>query len=93
MAVLTKSRARKPLAEDEATFAWTNYEANPNSYCISVSTDEVTYKLNFKPNESLAFVQFYAAFETFDRNKGSGTDRRSLPEQLRALADKIEAGV
>ena len=92
MAILTKSRARKPLAENRMSVSWSNYRTNGEGerYNIAVSADAHSYVMKLSPAEAVAFCGDVASFMTNDPNTGT-IDRRSTPEKLRALADKLEA--
>ena len=98
MAILEKSRARKPLAENRLSLSWSNYRANGEGvrYNLTVSSEydaagkSNTYHMKLSPAEALAFVNEVARHETCDPNSGT-VDRRSMVERLRALADKVEA--
>lgn len=95
MAILEKSRARKPLAENRLSLSWSNYDRTEGvRYNLHVNADEDAgghrYTLKLSPAEALAFVNDLARHETCDPHTGA-IDRRSTVERLRALADKLEA--
>lgn len=97
MAILTKSRARKPLAENRMSVSWSNYNDEGERYNLHVSAEETErapyghrYSMKLSPAEAVAFCADVASFMTNDPNSGT-VDRRSAVEKLRALADKLEA--
>lgn len=95
MAKLEKTRARKPLAEGQfAAISWGSAFsglADEGIYRVSINADEHSYRMGATAKEWYGFIGFIAGRETFDPVPSYAQDTRTLPEKLRALADKLEA--
>jgi len=95
MAKIIKSGARKPLAESQLSCSWGESHSMGERYSVRVTNDSHSFNLEMTPNETKSFIGFVAQHETFVYGLGEGgmgfTDKRSLPEKLRAWADKLEA--
>ena len=92
MATLTKSGARAPLAAGTAMVSWGRSGNQPGQYKIAVRNDDTDklFTLSLPEPAAIKFVDWVASHETFDHGCGT-VDRRTLPQKLRALADKLEA--
>lgn len=97
MARITKLRARAPLADGRPGFSWGESRDTGEQYRIRVQGETHTFHLELTPNETKSFIDYIAGRETFrygheSINGNMGwTDKRTLPEKLRAWADKLEA--
>lgn len=97
MARLIKSRARAPLAEGQLSSSWGESAQVGQRYALRVANETHSYTLDITPNETKSFIGFVASRETFvygmsRHDGGMGfSDKRTLPEKLRAWADKLEA--
>jgi hypothetical protein len=91
MAKLNKSRARNPLAEGPSYNSWGKSAHMEERFSIRVASEAHSYTLYLGPNETRSFVGFVASHETFIYGlNGVYSDKRTLPEKLRAWADKLE---
>lgn len=97
MATLIKARARKPLATSLSSSSWSNLDSEGEQFNLSIVNPEggTRYTLSLSRKETFSFIDFVAGHDTFTYGYGEGgmgwNDQRSLPEKLRALADKLEA--
>ncbi len=92
MAILTKYKARNPLAESQLSLSWGSGFSglhDDSRYRLRVQGDTHSFKLELKPKEVLSLIGFFAARE-MPMVPAWSQDKRSLPEKLRALADKLE---
>lgn len=90
MATVTKTRARKPLADGVAAISrGTNFAAE-FIYSIAVQTpDNLAFiKTTLTQKEAYRFMEMVAGGETEPADFWN--DKRTLSEKLRALADKLE---
>lgn len=96
MAILTKSRARKPLAAHMLQCGWSSGGDDGERFNLRVLAEtEHSYSLAMSRKEVLSFMSFVTEHETFVYGRGDGgmgfSDKRTLAEKLRAFADKLEA--
>lgn len=97
MAKLTKSRGRKPLAEGEVTFSGTS-GFDGRKFGLSIKREDGNYdrptyfSVDLDEREAMRFVGLVVGSLTHEPwDKGFySPDRRSIVEQLRALASKLE---
>lgn len=89
MATVTKSRARKPLAEGMMAYSWSNMGDEGERFNVSVRGAEHWFKTSMTPDEAIYFMSYVAGHMT--ETEGVFLDKRSTVEKLRALADKLEA--
>ena len=93
MAVMLKSGARKPLAENTLSLSWGSGFSGlqpDGKYRLRVSGETHDYSLELKPSECLSFINWFAGRETHKPALSWEQDKRTLPERLRALADQLE---
>lgn len=92
MAILTRLRAHKPLANSPVFSSWHGTENAGEYYNLRV-TDGHSYCLALRPIETFSFIEFVAGRLTHEYGPVMGwTDKRTFAEKLRAMADKIEKG-
>lgn len=102
MAVVTKTGARAPLADSRIVgLSWGNSGVDDGGeYRFLVEAREPlnsernrsrNITVSLKVKECIAFFDWFAGHETFNPVLSYAMDRRSLPEKLRDLADKLEA--
>ena len=94
MALLTKLRARKPLANSDLTISGTKEDVRLSVVSIDDETDKQTnYGLTLSIVEAIRVADMVAGLKTHEIFNGGfyNPDRRTTPNKLRALADKLEA--
>lgn len=98
MARITKSRARKPLAEGRIVQSWGRDGISGETFSLSVEdhdnpSSRGTYvSLKFGRNEAFALVKWIAPFlaTTVNPDPYGMTERKPAADALRELADMIE---
>lgn len=88
MATVTKSRARKPLAEGQIASSWSNMGDEGERFNFSVRGDEHWFKLSVNEKEAVNIIAYLSGHITW--GKQYNIDKRTVSEKLRALADKLD---